>query len=234
MPIAADLYALQEIDSALDACDRKLEQIRAAFGESAEAAEARAAMAEAEVRLRAAQAQARQLETQIGDLQTKIGPVEQKLYSGSVTVPKELQSLQEDLEMLKRQQRGLEDQDLAAMEELEGAGASLTAARERVEQLESEWSSGQGSLHEQEHELEAERQRLAGLREARAARIDQQRLGLYARLRTARRGQAVAKIERGVCLGCRITLPTTIVQRARSGMQVVQCTSCERILYVGQ
>jgi predicted nucleic acid-binding Zn-ribbon protein len=233
MPIAADLYALQELDTAIDACDRKLEQTRAAFGENAEAAEARIALAEAEVRLRAAQAQTRELETQIGDLQTKIGPVERKLYDGSVTSPKELQALQEDLDMLKRQQRGLEDQELAAMAEQEGAAAAATAARERVAQLEAAWRAAQGHLHEQEQALLAEREQLMQQREARVSRIDSQRLALYDRLRSAKRGVAVAKVERGLCMGCRITLPTTIVQRARSGMQVVQCTSCERILYAG-
>jgi predicted nucleic acid-binding Zn-ribbon protein len=232
MPIAADLYALQELDRAIDACERGLEQTRAAFGDSEEAAEARAAVLEAEVRQHAAQVQARALETQRGDLQLKIQPVETKLYDGSVTIPKELQSLQEDLEMLRRQARALEDQQLAAMEELETTNATLAAARERAAQIEAEWTAGQGDLHEREHQLEAERTRLLAQREGRAARIDPARLALYDRLRHSKRGVAVVKVERGVCLGCRITLPTTVVQRARPGIQVVQCTSCERILYV--
>jgi predicted nucleic acid-binding Zn-ribbon protein len=44
----------------------------------------------------------------------------------------------------------------------------------------------------------------------------------------------VVKVERGACLGCRLTVPTVILQRARSGMNPtpVQCPSCERMLYV--
>jgi len=42
----------------------------------------------------------------------------------------------------------------------------------------------------------------------------------------------VVKVERGMCQGCRISLPMSVLQKARSGFDVVQCVSCERILYV--
>jgi len=55
---------------------------------------------------------------------------------------------------------------------------------------------------------------------------------LYEALRSSRQGMAVAKVERGICQGCRITLPVSVLQKARSGAVIVQCSSCERILYV--
>jgi predicted nucleic acid-binding Zn-ribbon protein len=56
----------------------------------------------------------------------------------------------------------------------------------------------------------------------------------YDRLRRRRRGVAVVRVERGTCLGCRLTVPTVVLQRARSGTNPnpVQCPSCERMLYV--
>ncbi|MER3420422.1 MAG: hypothetical protein C4290_07815, partial [Chloroflexota bacterium] len=85
----------------------------------------------------------------------------------------------------------------------------------------------------QEQELQERRERLHKQRLAHAGRVPPQFLALYERLRSIKRGQAVARIERGVCAGCRITLPTTVQQRARAGAQVLQCPSCERILYAG-
>jgi predicted nucleic acid-binding Zn-ribbon protein len=35
-----------------------------------------------------------------------------------------------------------------------------------------------------------------------------------------------------MCQGCRITLPTSMLQKARAGLGLVQCVSCERILLV--
>ncbi|MDI6814491.1 MAG: hypothetical protein QMC90_00160 [Dehalococcoidales bacterium] len=39
------------------------------------------------------------------------------------------------------------------------------------------------------------------------------------------RGTAVAKVEQGLCRGCRISLSTAKLQQARSG-SLVQCSSC--------
>jgi uncharacterized protein len=75
-------------------------------------------------------------------------------------------------------------------------------------------------------------EQLRGRRQREEERVERADLVLYNRLRRARAGRAVAKVERGTCQGCRITLPTTVFQRARSGLKIVQCTSCERILYV--
>ena len=45
------------------------------------------------------------------------------------------------------------------------------------------------------------------------------------------KGTAVAKVEQGVCCGCRISLPSTELQRARSD-SLVRCSSCGRILFL--
>ena len=58
-------------------------------------------------------------------------------------------------------------------------------------------------------------------------------LMLYMNLRSGNVGGAVvAKVERGSCQGCRITLPTRVLQLARTSSGTVQCPSCNRILYV--
>ena len=233
MTLAADLFALQETDTAIETCDRELEQIRATLGESEVVAEARAIVAEQEARRHAAEAQARHLDGEFAILQAKIRPIETKLYDGSVRNPKELQSLQEELEMQRRRQRAIEDQQLAVMEEREVSAARLTAACAALQTEEVEWRQGQQDLTGREAALVEQRARLLAQREVRAARLDAPTLALYERLRRTKRGLAVVKVERGACRGCRITLPTTLQQRARSGLQVVQCPSCERILFAG-
>lgn len=233
MSTAAELYALQEVDSAFDACERELEQVRARLGERTEVDEARAEVARLEAEVAAAQRRLRELDTAATDLRAKMAPIEQRLYSGAVRHPRELQGLQDELNMFRRQLDHLEDDELAAMEALEGATAALVAARERLTALEAVWREEQARLHQREQELLAQRERLQQQRQARAGRVAPTLLALYERLRPLKRGQAVARIERGVCGGCRITLPTTVQQRARAGGQVLRCPSCERILYAG-
>ena len=43
---------------------------------------------------------------------------------------------------------------------------------------------------------------------------------------------AVAKMERGLCQGCRMALPTQQQQRVRNGRQTVLCNTCGRILFL--
>ena len=71
--------------------------------------------------------------------------------------------------------------------------------------------------------LESNRQQITAL-------IDADTLFNYQELRK-RKGLAVAKVEQGICQGCRITLPNTDLQRAKGG-GVVRCSSCGRIIFL--
>ncbi len=160
MTILADLFALQEIDSAIDAADRELESVRAQMGEDEAVLAARAAVAEQEARRRTAEARARDLETQITDLRAKAEPVERKLYGGSVRQPKELQDLNDEVEMYRRQQRAIEDRQLEVMEELESSAAGLAAARKAAAEVEGAWEMRQASLRAREKEIQRHRAEL--------------------------------------------------------------------------
>ncbi|MGH2599700.1 MAG: zinc ribbon domain-containing protein [Dehalococcoidia bacterium] len=234
MTLIADLYALQEIDSQIDQRESALESLRDRPEHDEASAEARAELAEHSVGLPELEARQRDLELQVATAREKAAPVEQKLYSGSITNPKELSDLQADLDQLTRQRQGLEEELLTILEQLEAKRAAIAAAREQSERLEADWAAEQQRAQAEEDRLEQE---LAGLRERRsaaAARIPSTPAVAYDRLRRRRKGLAVVRVERGACLGCRLTVPSVILQRARSGTNPtpVQCPSCERMLYV--
>jgi predicted nucleic acid-binding Zn-ribbon protein len=52
----------------------------------------------------------------------------------------------------------------------------------------------------------------------------------YEALRRTKGGLAVAKVVRGLCQACRMSLPTQLQQRVRNGRQTVLCSSCGRML----
>ena len=234
MTLVADLFALQEIDSQIDQRVAALEELRTRFGESEEAAEVRAEIAEHAAGLPDLEARQRDLDLQVASLREKAAPVERKLYDGSVTSPKELTDLQRDLEQIARQRGGVEEELLSVLEQVEAKRAGVQAATARLEQVESEWAAAQAGFRADEARLEGELAVLRERRAAQAARIPAAPVTSYDRLRQRRKGVAVVKVERGACLGCRLTVPTVILQRARSGMNPspVQCPSCERMLYV--
>jgi uncharacterized protein len=57
-------------------------------------------------------------------------------------------------------------------------------------------------------------------------------LDRYRRLRDAKQGQALAKIENNVCLGCRLTIRPQAVIELQKYRSLLFCDNCARILYV--
>jgi len=232
MTIAADLYALQEIDSAIEAAKASLAAVEEQLGESEELVAGRQTVEEGRDALEGVSRQQRDLEWQVDDLRSRLSGVEGKLYGGSVRNPKELASMQEEANILKGQLRRREDELLDLMVRVEERQAALREAEESLAEVEGGWRQEQKELASQKERLEGE---LAGLEEGRGQQsglIEARVLALYDNLRERRQGRAVVKVERGMCQGCRISLPMTVLQKARSGLDVVQCVSCERILYV--
>ncbi len=232
MTIAADLYALQEIDSAIEAAREALATVEEQLGESEELIAGRQAVEEERDALEGISRQQRDLEWQVDDLRSRLLEVEGKLYGGSVRNPKELASMQEEANILKGQLRRREDELLDLMVRVEERQATLREAEGSLAEVDRRWRREQKELASEKERLEGE---LAGLEERRGQQsglIEARVLALYDTLRERRQGRAVVKVERGMCGGCRISLPMTVLQKARSGLDVVQCVSCERILYV--
>jgi predicted nucleic acid-binding Zn-ribbon protein len=231
MSIAADLHALQDLDLALD---RVLARLREIEEELEETEELRAAKQIQEDRTRIMESlKSRQsdLEWQVEEVRTKAAEVEDKLYGGKVSSPKELSDLDLDLKSLKLLQSKREDVLLAHLVESDDAAKELQQASSEYGEIESRWRAHHDELLQERDRLKPEEDELTVSRDQRAAGIDRSAISLYALLRERKGGLAVARVERGMCQGCRITLPAAILQKAR-GSGLVQCVSCERILLV--
>jgi uncharacterized protein len=234
MTLIADLYALQEIDSHIDQDEAALKSLRAPAIENEALDEARIERAEHQTGLPELESLQRDLELQTAGLTEKAEPVERKLYDGSITNPKELSDLQRDLDQIIRHRQSLEDELLSVLEQIEAKRAAIAAIEGQIERMESQSAADLASNQADEARLESELARLQERRSSAAGRIPGTTLAAYDRLRRRRRGVAVVRVERGTCLGCRLTVPTVVLQRARSGTNPtpVQCPSCERMLYV--
>jgi predicted nucleic acid-binding Zn-ribbon protein len=226
----ADLWRLQEIDSALDARRATIDDARSRLGDSDDVLAARSeAAARAEAQRAAASAQ-KDLDLQAEDLKSRIAPAEEKLYSGAIKNPKELTDLQQDIDQLKRQLAAIEDQDIEAMTALESAEGDARAAQAQVDALASAWREEQDELTARIDSLSSELPGLESERTSVAGEIDPAVLKVYDHVRRAHQGKGVARLDRNLCLGCRISLPTSTVNKARAGSALVQCPNCERIL----
>ena len=231
MTSIAELFAFQEIDLELTSCKTELEDVQSRLGETEELIEAKAKVAERRERLKEADHSFKEREADADDQRTKIEPIEATLYKGTVQSPKELQDLQQDLDSLRRRRSDLEDRALEAMEGLEAAQEGLTNAEAELSEVEQAFGSEQSELVDRKASLEEQIAELEVQRAEEIEELDASLLELYNELVPKKQGRAVAKVERGACGGCRISLPTNILQRARSGTSLVRCSNCERILF---
>jgi hypothetical protein len=231
MPNITELVRLQEADLALDSRRATLAAAESRIGETDELLQLRERVAMLRDALRAAEGTQKDVELEADALKAKIAPAEEKLYSGVVKNPKELTDLQADVEQLKRQLSSVEDRDLEALTSLESAQSEFRTAEAELAALEQSWAAEQAELTATIARLGTEIGELEGTRRERVEYIDNDLLARYDHVRRAHQGRGVAKLDRNLCLGCRISLPVSMVNKARSGGAVVQCPNCERILY---
>jgi len=230
MSVAKQLYQLQEIDLELESNEQARKQKTGQLGESLEVVRTRTELSSQRQHLEELKRQQLSAEWEIDDLTSRITTLEQKLYGGSIGNPKELASLQHEVEGFKARRNQLEDRALEIMEQVELSKARVTNISGELERLEAEWQREQEHLTIDIEQLKTTLSDFEHKRRLMSAKIDPQIVNLYQELKR-QKGTAVARVDQGMCCGCRISLPTIDLQQARSG-NLVQCSSCGRILFL--
>ncbi len=230
MSVARQLYQLQEIDLEIADEERKLEQAISHLDKDEVIVAAQEKLTAAKGKLEELRHQQRSLEWQIDDLASKIKAVDDQLYGGRINNPKELANLQHEVELLKAKRDGVETKDLEIMDQVQSVEAGVAALSHELEATTTEWQRQQKQMRKEKAALEDS---LTDLRQKRGAitpEIDPKVLTLYEQLRKHKEW-AVARVEQGICRGCRISLSSSELQQARSSA-LVRCGSCSRILYL--
>lgn len=224
------LYELQQLELDIEQKQGRLRQIQVQLGDREAVAQAEAKLEQERQNLAGLNREQRDAEWQVEDVTAKAKTMEDKLYSGQVRNSKELLGMQKELETLKAKQRQLEDKVLDIMSQAEESASRLASREGELAGEMHLWQESQGRLRAEQAELELALAELEERRSRLRYQINSAHLSLYDRLRPDKLGQAVARVEQGMCLGCRISLPMSIVQRVRLGDEIVQCSSCNRIL----
>jgi hypothetical protein len=230
MSLASRLYQLQSIELQLRDHRRRLQETIARLDHNEELAAAESELSSVESRLKTAEKHQRELEWEVDDLNAKIRGLNDRLYGGTVRNPKELLSLEQDIQSVKKHLSGKEELLLEAMDVSEVVLAEATALRQRVGELRSAWEGDKVTLVTLKDSLEAESSKLTEARLATRQEIGPEAAQRYDQLAKAK-GIAMVKVEQGRCKGCNLTVPAGLWQRARAG-EMVECGSCGRLIYV--
>lgn len=225
------LYHLQQVDTGLARAEEQLRLLDAGEEGRARLGRAEEAFATAQGDLTATQSRIRTMELELQSAAAKRKQVEGEMYSGRVRNPKELAAMQEEIGLLDRHAREMEDAILTLMEEVESLlpqvsrlSDEVVAARADLARQVTAYDRGQASLTATLDALRQERERVA-------AGIDPALLRRYDRIRDRMGTVAVAAVRRGICEGCHVAIPEGRVrQLADDAGLLLTCERCGRIL----
>ena len=229
------LLDVQELDSTLD----RLEHRKATLPEHAEIAgleERRSTISDDVVRAQTEDSdlgrEQSKVDTDVEQVRNRMTRDQQRLDSGQVSSPKELENLQSEIESLHRRQTELEDAELEVMEQREEVQKRLAQLQEELAGVEAGLTDAQVRRDAVFEEVAAQTEKTAAQRAEVAATLPDELIVLYAKLRASSGGVGAAALRRGRCEGCHLQLNTTDLNRIRDADtdEVLRCEECRRIL----
>jgi predicted nucleic acid-binding Zn-ribbon protein len=229
MSQARVLYDLQQIDTEIRTKKQRLGEVLRLQKDPPALVAAREAAAAAEAELHRWRARHTDLTLEIAGVADKAKRSEERLYSGVVKVPKELNDLQHEVEALGRRRAALEDEALKIMMAVDERQTLSQAAAAEVERLAGEFNASVATLKVEQQSLGVHLSKLIEKRGRQAALAQPAALKSYDQLIQEKRGLAVAGLRGSKCQACQMTLSGTTIRAAAEG-KLVRCDSCGRIL----
>ncbi|MFJ2402949.1 zinc ribbon domain-containing protein [Streptomyces xanthochromogenes] len=157
---------------------------------------------------------------------------QQRLDSGAVSSPKDLESLQREIASLAKRQGDLEDVVLEVMERREAAQERNAELTERVSSVQAKADDATARRDAALGELDTEAASVTKEREIVAGSVPADLLKLYDKLRAQQGGVGAARLYQRRCEGCRLELNITEVNEVKAAAPdaVLRCENCRRIL----
>jgi predicted nucleic acid-binding Zn-ribbon protein len=229
MSQARVLYDLQQIDSEIRTGKHRLGEVLRLQKEPAELISAREQAKAAGEELQRWQNQQKRLSMEIESIADKNKRSEERLYSGNVKNPKELNDLQHEIDALGRRRAALEEEALEVMMRIDENQVKKAAVDGDVDRLAQAWQQSSASYHQEQQTLALHLNKLLEKRQRQAQLAQSDCLRIYDKLLQQKNGLAAAGLREAKCQVCRVTVSASTVRAAEEG-KLVYCDSCGRIL----
>jgi predicted nucleic acid-binding Zn-ribbon protein len=228
----AILYQVQQLDGELARRKVALAGLDTGAELKAEIAAGEAALTDLQRRHHESERQAREVELETRTLEGKRDRYDAQLNSGAVRNPRQLEDLQKEVAMLRREISKLDDRMLSLMDAMEGERAE-TEAREADLAGKRDRLTAVLATHESESaRLNSEMAALQQERDQTAARVDANLLRRYEQIRARGGNVGIVKVTGDVCPGCHLTLASELLKELRTGRIGLTCDNCGRLLYM--
>ena len=156
-----------------------------------------------------------------------------KSRMAGVKKTQEYMAIQRELESARKAASSREEELLKIIEVEEATRNALRERRTRLEQLETAVRAFEQSYSGKTARTSDRLGELEGQRLAILEGLPKKLVRQYERIREARDGTAVAEVRDEICLACHMAIAPQLYNELQRGDQIVQCPSCNRILYYG-
>jgi predicted nucleic acid-binding Zn-ribbon protein len=174
----------------------------------------------------------RKADADVEQVKGRLARDQQRLDTGVVTDPKQIQAIQHGIETLHRRISDLEDEELEVMERLEEAQGRLEALAAELAEIQTRTGEQAVARDTAASGIAEQRAKTKAERDSLAADLPADLLALYDRLRTQLDGVGVGALHQKRCGGCRLEVGAADLARmvAAPSDEVLRCEECNRIL----
>ncbi len=144
-----------------------------------------------------------------------------------------LAAFQHERQSLRREIGEAEEEGLQFVERADELKARVEALDAEIAEAETVFTEFSGNVDTESAEAGKRLEELNAEREKRlGGSLPPDVLDVYERLLQAREGVALAELDQRVCQGCYMSVPANVFVRLSRAVDLVQCPSCDRILYL--
>lgn len=226
------LYELQQIDTNLAKAEKTKANLDDGSSKRHQVEAVRQKFQQADKLYHDATAEMQDKELNLKTVETKQKNYRDRMYGGTVSNPKELESMEKEIEMLGRQKEKLEERVLELMDIIEARKAAVAKVRESLDGYEAELAVLTERVRQEAAVLTTRIQELTAAREKLLPAIDPGLLKRYESMRMRLGGMAISKVEAGNCTACHTQIIVGLMADLKAGLVLQTCENCSRILYL--
>ena len=224
------LIRLQKLDTAADEARRVIAAMPERLGAlQAQLERTRQDFDDAKAHLAASQEARRAIEKDLSVIQARLTRFKDQLME--VKTNREYQAMQKEIETAQHEVQAFEERILERMLEADELTAAIKAAEARVAETERSAAAERKALEQERGVLEAQLDETARARQEIVGQLPGEALAIFEKVSRTRKGIAVAQARDGLCVVCHVRLRPQVLVEVRRNDRVIQCESCQRILY---
>jgi len=227
------LLGLQEIDRQIFGVERELARLPRELAQRREGLDQKAAELDGlNERVRTLRAGLKEIEDMTTQARQRVRKLEGESQKSKSDVAL-LAAYDHEIRSLKRRISQDEEDGLQIVEEIEGVEREIGERREQLSAARTVFEEYRENVANETNQAEERLARLRSDLETRTSgQIPPNYLTLYRSLLARREGEALAELDGQFCQGCYVEIPKNLAVRLARGIELVQCPSCDRILYV--